>query len=92
MPREKSGVHNMRVQHGDVVHILACRLPFVAWRGHRWNEAKRAELLKHLRAQERLDFTYRVTKCWHTGVTGLLTAHDAAGATYSVHHTDVVRV
>lgn len=82
----------MRVQHGDVVHILAHRLPFVAWRGHRWNEAKRAELLKHLVAQERLDFTYRVVTCFHTGLTGMLTAYDAAGKAYSVHHTDLVRV
>ena len=82
----------MRVQHGDMVHILAHRLPFVAWRGHRWSAAKRLALLQHLQAQEQLDFEYRVTRCLHTGLTGLLTAHDAAGATYSVHHTDVVRV
>jgi len=91
MPRAKAGVHLMRVGHGDVVHILAHRLPFVAWRAHRWNASKRLALLQQLQAQEQLHCTYRAVTCFHTGISGLLTLRDSAGTCYSAHHTDVVR-
>ena len=92
MPRATAGVHKMRVASGDQVHILAHRLPFVAWRGHRFNEGKRLKLLQRLEAQELHNHVYRAEACFHTGLTGLLSIYDNSGREYSAHHTDLVRI
>lgn len=81
----------MRIATGDEVYILAHRIPFVAWRGHRWNEGERLQLLNRLQAQEQHNHVYTVRACFHTPMTGLLSIYDNAGREYSAHHTDLVR-
>lgn len=92
MPRATLGVHDMRVQKGDQVYILAHRLPFVAWRNARWSEKNRVSLLLRLQTQEMAGHVYMVQALFHTAVTGLLKVYDSAGQGYAVHHSDVVRV
>lgn len=91
MPRAVVGVQKMRVQPGDRVHILAHRIPFVAWRMHRFNERARVQLLDHLRSQDEAGKTYTVTSRTLTGLTGLVYIYDDAGERYSAHHSDLVR-
>lgn len=92
MPRAKVGVQSMRVQQGDTVHILAHRLPFVAWRAHRWNERKRVQLLDKLRRDERSNTTYTVSTTFSTWLTGMVQVLDNSGSCYTAHHSDLVRV
>ena len=82
----------MRVKDNDTVYILKHRLPFVAWRAHRWSENKRAAMLAHLTNQESHSHQYTVKERFLTPVTGILTLYDNAGRQYSAHHSDVVRV
>jgi len=92
MPRSTVGVQRMRVQNNDNVFILKHRLPFVAWRGHRFSEKKRTALLMRLENQEAHSHEYTAKTRLLTAVTGMLTLYDNAGRQYSAHHTDVVRV
>jgi hypothetical protein len=92
MPRAKSGVHEMRVQNNDMVYILVGRLPFVAWRGHRFDEVKRLALLHRLEGQEAHNHQYTAKTRMFTFITGMLTIYDNAGRTYSAHHSDLIRV
>ena len=82
----------MRVDEGDQTYILQHRLPFVAWRTHRWNRSDRAAALDRLRAQDAHNHQYTVAFKLHTRVTGLIELTDAAGRVYTAHHSDVVRV
>jgi len=92
MPRGVSGVHAMRVKDKDMVFILRHRIPFVAWRAHRWNATKREEVLRRLRTQELNDHEYTVCTRFSTRLTGLVTLTDRVGRTYTAHHTDVMRI
>lgn len=92
MPRSKLGVQQMRIQSGDQVFILQHRLPFVAWRAHRWNQRKRVQVLDRLQRDESEGRSYTVTLRFDTALTGLVHVHDDAGERYSAHHSDLVRV
>jgi len=92
MPRVRLGVHQMRVDEGDQVYILQHRLPFVAWRTHRWSQSGRVAALERLQAQDAHNHQYIAAFKLHTRVTGLISLTDAAGRVYTAHHSDVVRV
>lgn len=81
----------MRVQRGDTVHILAHRIPFVAWRAHRWSERKRVRLMDKLLREEQEGYTYTVSMRAHSIVSGLVHVQDSSGTLYSAHHSDLVR-
>lgn len=92
MPRGTSGVRTMRIRDTDRVFILRHRIPFVAWRAHRWNATKRQEVLDRLYNHETYDHEYTARTRLTTPLTGLMTLTDRVGRTYTAHHTDLMRV
>ena len=82
----------LRVQHGQAVYLLECRIPTIAKRNCTRSGDNYYQLLQELKILEQTNEEFIVTTSWHSRITGIIAVTSGTNLRLRVHHTDVVRV